>query len=695
MGFEAPLALLGLLAAGIPILVHLMRRRDMREVPLPTLALLERARVRSRRRLRLVDLLLLLCRILLLLMLAIAIAGPYRSERLAWGDGRVASLAIVIDDSMSMARDDGGTTLIERAVDRAREAIASLPSGSEIAIVAAGEPVRVVVPRTVELETARRRLDAMPRTSARATDLPDAVARAVRELGGARHPIRQVLVLSDLARHGRPSDVTWPETGLDVEVERIGPEEATPNRAVTEAIAVPDPTTPGRASVRVEVRAFGGSASPARVALEHRGNVVAETDVEITAGIGRAVLHAPLPEHGDPTGVVRLTPADDLTVDDARGVLLRSPAAARLLVVDGDPQPSRHEDEVGFLSRALDAAPRDEGTIAYRVVDPDSLGAQTLASIDVVVIANAPPPNAAVARRLAELVERGGGLLVTTGDRFDAIGWAARLGEVLPARPRASAPADPPLTLSPAEGAGDFVAEGGLGLGGVTVRRRVLLEPPAEGADVVLSFSDGSPALVVGMHGRGRAAILATTIDDDWTDLPYRPGFLPLVARIVRRLAPGGAMPDRPFSPGSTVAIEPPPGATRMQVIAPDGSEHDLDLPADGAAVSFRETLVPGAYRVRVATRATSLEDDARAAFRVLPPAAESDLSPGQLPEAVRGGLEEEIRGAVVRRSLAPWFFLLVGILAVLEALLRVTSVRGVPIAWWARIRPRRRGQAA
>ena len=40
-------------------------------------------------------------RVLLITLAALAIAGPFVRERLAYGDGSVASVAIVIDDSMS------------------------------------------------------------------------------------------------------------------------------------------------------------------------------------------------------------------------------------------------------------------------------------------------------------------------------------------------------------------------------------------------------------------------------------------------------------------------------------------------------------------------------------------------------------------------------------------------------------------
>jgi hypothetical protein len=312
-------------------------------------------------------------------------------------------------------------------------------------------------------------------------------------------------------------------------------------------------------------------------------------------------------------------------------------------------------------------APAGDGAIAYRTVDPDTLASQDLSGFDVVVLANAPPPPPHVARRLVELVQNGGGLLVAAGDNVQPRPYVARIGEILPARPRADAPLDPPLTLSGAEGA-RIVSGIDTGLDAVRARRRLLLEPPGPDGHVELAFEDGAPALAVGTYGAGRTAILAVTLDDDFSDLPYRPGFLPLVVRLLRDLSSRGEVPDRAIAPGESVTISPPPGATRVVVIDPAGERHERD--ATGP-IEITETDLAGAWRVQVSTSSAPLADDVRSAFVVAPPAEESDLASAELPtfDADEEGATES--GAVVRRSAAPWLFLLAGLLVLLEALLR------------------------
>ncbi|MFI5309318.1 MAG: BatA domain-containing protein, partial [Polyangiales bacterium] len=120
MGLETPLALLGLLAAVLPWLAHRVKRRDLVPSPLPTLALLRKADARKRRSRGLTDIVLLALRVAIVIAASIALAAPYAVARLSFGDGRVASAVIVVDDSLSMMRRDGSETLLQRAIERAR-----------------------------------------------------------------------------------------------------------------------------------------------------------------------------------------------------------------------------------------------------------------------------------------------------------------------------------------------------------------------------------------------------------------------------------------------------------------------------------------------------------------------------------------------------------------------------------------------
>lgn len=669
MGFEAPLALLALAAAGLPIVAHLLRRQDLPRRRLPTVALLRRAEAASRRRVRLVDLLLLLVRVALIAAFAIGLSQPFLRLSLAYGDGSVASVAIVIDDSMSVARGEGDETLLAQARARAREVIESLPEGSEVAVVMAGAPARLELARTDRLSVALRALSDPVAPSARGTDLAAAVGLADRELSGARHADRRLIVLTDGAAHAGLAELRLP-SAVAVQVERVGAGAPTANAAIVGAHVTPDPTTPERMSVAVEVRARELDGRALELVLRRDDVELARQPLRIAEGGARATLHVAA-DPANAAAELALEGADDaLSLDDRRGVLLRAPTGVRVLLVEGDAPSSPFAGR--FLGRALELAPEEGSALIRRRVDPETFAAMELADVDVVVLSNAPAPPERVARRLREHVEAGGGLLVAPGETFDARAYLARLGALLPARPSAARD-DERAGPRPAPG-GDLLPEGASGLEATRTRRRIGLEEPDASAETLLAFDDGSPALLAVRRGEGQVALAATTLDDAWTDLPYRPGYLPFVVSLLRRLARTGAAPTLPVQPGALVTLDAPAGAVRLEIVAPGGERTVLAGDALARRVELRDTALAGAYRVQVASRDRPLTEEPRLAFVVSPPAEESDLTPGPVPTGEPDAAGAAARGGVVHRPLAPWLFLLVGLLAVAEAALRLRA---------------------
>lgn len=673
MGFEAPLALLALVAAAAPIVAHLLRRRDLPRRALPTIALLRRADASSKQRMRVVDLLLLVVRVLLVAAAAFAIAGPFVRVTLAYGDGTVASMAIVLDDSLSLQR--GTPTLADQAAERAIEVIESLPEGSEITVVLGGAPARVLVPRTDDLGAAVRALtlamESIPQSS-RGTDLHGAVAAAEREIAGARHAERRLLVIGDLAAHAQAAELV-PPRGVELTFERVGTGASTSNAAIVAARATPDPTTPGMLSVAVTVRSSEDLDGAADLVLTRAGETLASTRVELGGGGAQATLHAPV-DPDDPAGVLTLEVEDAVEADNRRAVLLRGPGGARVVVVEGE---RGRSGAPRFLDRAIDLSPADGGALQRRSVDPDTFATMDLSSTEVVVLSNVPAPNRRTAARLAGFVEEGGGLLIAPGRLFDARSYVARLGEILPARPRP--PAGGEWSGPDAVPGSDFLVAGASGLERTSSRRRIDLEALDADADTWLAFADGRPALVRGTHGQGRVALMATALDGSWSDLPYRPGFLPMVVGAIRRLAPRIGSSSEAQVAGVPVEIHPPAGAEALTVVGPGGTEHALDV--NEATLRFEDTARAGLYRVRVATAERGMTDEPLMAFVTAPPAEESALTPGPTPEGNEAE-SQSTRGAIAERPFARWMFLLVGLLALCEAALRMArKVRRASLA--------------
>jgi hypothetical protein len=123
IGFLHPWVLAGLVAAAIPILLHLLARREPPTVVFPAVRYLVTTTREHQRRLKLQNWLLLLLRTLLVAMLVIAAAGP--TVPLSGVPGHTPSaLVIIIDNSPSSGAVVGGTPQLGQLIPAGRQVLA-------------------------------------------------------------------------------------------------------------------------------------------------------------------------------------------------------------------------------------------------------------------------------------------------------------------------------------------------------------------------------------------------------------------------------------------------------------------------------------------------------------------------------------------------------------------------------------------
>jgi len=190
ISFLHPWLLAGLLAAGIPILLHLIARRQPPTVVFPAVRYLLATTQEHQKRLKLQNLLLLLLRTLLIVALVLAAAGP--TIRLTGVPGHAPSaLVVVLDNSASSAAVAGGTAQLARLKGAARAALARATPDDALWLLTAD-----LTPRRGDAATLRAMVDSL-RPSAARLDLGEALALADDVLGSDDRP-GEILLLSDV-----------------------------------------------------------------------------------------------------------------------------------------------------------------------------------------------------------------------------------------------------------------------------------------------------------------------------------------------------------------------------------------------------------------------------------------------------------------------------------------------------------------
>jgi len=132
MSFLSGIFLTALVAAGGPLIIHLLNRRRRRTIYWGPMDFLMEVIKRSRRIMQLRDITLLLLRTLVVILFVLAMSRPYWSAGAdAGGSTQPMHAVIVIDNSLSMGYAEINKTLLSKAKAKADEFITALPSGSE------------------------------------------------------------------------------------------------------------------------------------------------------------------------------------------------------------------------------------------------------------------------------------------------------------------------------------------------------------------------------------------------------------------------------------------------------------------------------------------------------------------------------------------------------------------------------------
>src|ERR1700730_11070466 len=113
MGFFSPWFLGGVLAVGLPVWLHLLKRHKTDPQPFPSLMFFEHREQSSVQHRRLDYILLFILRTLMLVLLALLFANPFINRLTPKGEGKKI-VVLAVDRSFSMRTTDGGGTRLDR-----------------------------------------------------------------------------------------------------------------------------------------------------------------------------------------------------------------------------------------------------------------------------------------------------------------------------------------------------------------------------------------------------------------------------------------------------------------------------------------------------------------------------------------------------------------------------------------------------
>src|SRR6476659_2994693 len=175
--FLYPLYLFGLMAASLPVLIHLLNRRKLKRIRFPAVRFVLLSQKRISRSYRLRHWILLALRTLAVVFLALLLANPiFQTGAGLFAGGGPVSLVVLLDNSLSMTWSGDGDGF-KQAKEAARLLIGSLNDGDPAALIPTNISVRETCRLKGEKEVLLKELDGIESADGTA-NLPAALGKA-------------------------------------------------------------------------------------------------------------------------------------------------------------------------------------------------------------------------------------------------------------------------------------------------------------------------------------------------------------------------------------------------------------------------------------------------------------------------------------------------------------------------------------
>ncbi|MEO2016587.1 MAG: VWA domain-containing protein [Fuerstiella sp.] len=574
----------GALAFSIPLILHILNRSRFRRVEWGAMHLLESVVKVNHKRFRLEQLLLLLVRCAIPALLAFALAKPVLTGTQAPTGDAPVSLVILLDTSYSMEATKDGFSHFDKAIDAACAVVEATPRGSEIAVIqTGGAPTPLFDQPIFDSKAIVRRLRTL-RADFGASDMQQSLDAGIATLAGMTHVRRELIVISDF----QPAD--WQGSSAADSISRqvaamsVKPELTLMQTAdvVTENISVASLDFSNRPlgigqqlSIRANLRNHGNTASEnTRVILKVDGNEQAVSQITLAANATTQTLFpCEFATPGSHVFEVEVVVDDPLKKDNRLAAAVTIWDQIDVLLVDGDQSSQPLKSETDFLAVAL--TPYTFGrmkladlvktkTVNYRT----NLEKEFEAQPQVVVLANVPQLTDAQCNEMRDYVQAGGAVFICAGGKIDAKWYNTELFSkrgLLPAEfgmPKGKIDEKGQSSRIVAQHfdhpALQFFNEPSNGdLSTAEIRQWYELIPPenrsmiltsvaadeqpptvsTSDAIVMARLDSGDPLLVEKTLGDGVVVQMATACDADWSDLPMRPFYVPLMQQIVTTMA--------------------------------------------------------------------------------------------------------------------------------------------------------------
>ena len=684
MAFLNPLFLFGLLATGIPLVIHLWNRRRVLTIDFSSLIFITAAHRENARRFQLRQFLILFLRMAIIALIALALARPFLTLGLPVASVRAKTdVIIVLDNSYSMAYQDINGIRLDKAKTLAVDIIDTLRHGDRASLILMSDiPKPVFRQLTPDIESVIAAINDTE-TSYRTTNVQPSLELAHEILTESEQLNKEIYLISDFAQNGWENWNRLPNRSgarislipvAEGEAHNISIKEIRPSNQL---IGVDLPFQLNVTTVNHSVAPLDQNILTLFIGGEKQKTM--SFSVAANESLNTTLTYN-FSTPGTHIGYLTLTD-DRLNIDNQRYFALDALGEVRVLCVG---------EQTEYLTLALNphnpaalsfpsgnTYPEKENSNGVMILPtqctPDEFVNFPLEDYDVIVLADVLTMSRQMSAQLQEFTRQGKSIIVFVSNRSNVAGYnesgrvwlPARLGSSLkwtpPQRVQAYEETHPIFDIFPSEGFSIQYAP--------QFYNGIALQPSA-GSNVIARFGDDTPFLVERSQGASTVLLYncglftqqptASNVDTTsaraatyTNDLLVNPYFLPMLQQSVlytiiasnHLLTWGGYVGDTytahyPQSAGGKASIHLV-AVGQEQAAETEGNPQSPQTPkvesnstvvpiAEDGTLQFQGTKRPGIYQVEVRTQGSIQRDF----FAVNVDTTEADLTEIPLAQA-------------------------------------------------------------
>ena len=499
MAFLNPLFLFGLLATGIPLVIHLWNRRRVVTVDFSSLIFITAAHRENARRFQLRQFLILLLRMAIIALIALALARPFLTLGLPVASVRAKTdVVIVLDNSYSMAYQDINGVRLDKAKTLAADIIDTLRHGDRATLILMSDiPKPVFRQLTPDIESVIAAINDTE-TSYRTTNVQPSLELAHEILTESEQLNKEIYLISDFAENGWKNWNRLPNRSgarislipvAEGEAHNISIKEIRPSNQL---IGVDLP-------FQLNVTTVNHSVAPLdqNILTLFIGGEKQKT-MSFSVGANESLNTTLTYNFSTPgTHIGYLTLTDDrLNIDNQRYFALGALGEVRVLCVG---------EQTEYLTLALNPH-RDSQMLMILPTQctPDEFVTFPLEDYDVIVLADVPTMSRQMSAQLQEFTRQGKSIIVFVSNRSNVASYNESGNVWLPARLGSSLKWTPPQRVQAYEETHpifDIFPSEGFSIQYAPQFYNGIALQPSSGSNVIARFGDDTPFLVERSQG--------------------------------------------------------------------------------------------------------------------------------------------------------------------------------------------------